>query len=66
MVNLQVTDAHAAHAELTGRGVRFVRAPEREDWSELVATLEDPDGNLLQLLGIISLTQNAHSMYRPW
>ncbi|MSP79260.1 MAG: hypothetical protein EXR67_06910 [Dehalococcoidia bacterium] len=47
MVNPQVADAHAAYEELTKCGVRFVRAPEREDWGEMVTTLQDPDGNLL-------------------
>ena len=41
---------HALHERLTAEGVRFVRPPEREHWGGWVATFEDPDGNLLQLL----------------
>ena len=50
MVNLSVADIHAAHDSLRGKGVRFVRPPEREHWGGYVATLKDPDGNLLQLM----------------
>ena len=32
------------------RSVRVHRAPERESWGGLVATLRDPDGNFVQLL----------------
>ena len=49
-VNLGVTDIQAAHRTLDSRGVAFVRPPEREHWGGWVATLRDPDGNLLQLL----------------
>lgn len=49
-VNLSVADIHAAHRELTARGVAFVRPPEREHWGGWVASFRDPDGNLLQLL----------------
>ncbi len=50
MVNLGVNDIQAAYAALAGRGVEFVRPPEREHWGGWVATFSDPDGNLLQLL----------------
>ncbi len=50
MVNLAVDDIQAVHRELARRGVEFVRPPEREHWGGWVATLRDPDGNLLQLL----------------
>lgn len=49
MVNLQVADIHAAHKALVAKGVAFLRPPEREVWGGLVATLQDPDGNTLQL-----------------
>lgn len=49
-VNLNVRDIHAAYEELIARGVTFVRPPEREHWGGWVASLRDPDGNLLQLL----------------
>jgi uncharacterized glyoxalase superfamily protein PhnB len=50
MVNLAVGDAVAVHARLASRGVVFLRPPERELWGGTVATLTDPDGNILQLL----------------
>jgi len=50
MVNLGVQDIHAAYRTLVERGVRFLRAPEREHWGGWVATFADPDGNVLQLL----------------
>ena len=50
MVNFGTSDIHALHEQLTAAEVRFVRQPEREHWGGWVATLEDPDGNLLQLL----------------
>lgn len=49
-VNLGVTDIHAAWRELEERGVPFLRPPEREHWGGWVASLRDPDGNLIQLL----------------
>ena len=50
MVNLTVTDISAVHDRLVRAGVVFTRAPEREDWGGWVATLADPDGNVLQLM----------------
>ncbi len=50
MVNLATSDIHALHARLSAAGVCFVRSPEREHWGGWVATMEDPDGNLVQLL----------------
>ena len=50
MVNFHVTDIHAVHRTLVGREVEFIRPPEIEHWGGWVATLLDPDGNVLQLL----------------
>ena len=50
MVNLATSDIHTLHKRLAAAGVRFIRPPEREHWGGWVATFEDPDGNLLQLL----------------
>ncbi len=50
MPHLGVTDIHAEHSRLAGAGVEFIRPPEREHWGGWVATLQDPDGNVLQLL----------------
>jgi catechol 2,3-dioxygenase-like lactoylglutathione lyase family enzyme len=49
MVNLLVDDIRAVHARLSDAGVVFTRPPEQEDWGGRVATLLDPDGNMLQL-----------------
>ena len=50
MVHYGVDDIHAEYARLAGLGVEFIRSPEQEDWGGWVATLSDPDGNILQLL----------------
>lgn len=50
MPHLEVADIHAAHRQLAAAGVPFLREPEPEHWGGWVATLQDPDGNLLQLL----------------
>lgn len=50
MVNFDVGDIHGLHERLAGKGVSFIRPPEKEHWGGWVATFEDPDGNLLQLL----------------
>ena len=50
MPHLGVSDIHAEYARLAAAGVTFIRAPEREHWGGWVATLKDPDGNVLQLL----------------
>ena len=50
MVNFDATDIHALHAELTAKGVEFIRPPERESWGGWVASFLDPDGNIIQLL----------------
>lgn len=50
MVNLATSDIHALHERLVSAGVHFIRPPEREHWGGMVATFQDPDGNLLQLL----------------
>ena len=54
MVNLAVDDIAAVHARLRAAGVAFTRPPEREDWGGWVASLTDPDGNLIQLMQLPS------------
>lgn len=49
MLNLTVRDIAAAHARLAAAGVVFARPPEQEPWGGWIATLADPDGNVLQL-----------------
>ena len=50
MVNLGTTDIHADAARLASAGVAFIRQPEQEGWGGWVATFQDPDGNVIQLL----------------
>ena len=51
-INLFVDDVEGEFARVLAadRSVRVHRAPERESWGGLVATLRDPDGNFVQLL----------------
>lgn len=41
---LQVADAHAAHEELTARGVEVLRPPRKELWGLIEMWVADPDG----------------------
>ncbi len=50
MVHLNVRDIQQIYAQMQAHGVVFIRPPEREHWGGWVATFEDPDGNILQLL----------------
>ena len=50
MVHLGVAGIHDEYRRLMDQGVEFIRVPEREEWGGWVATLLDPDGNILQLL----------------
>jgi predicted enzyme related to lactoylglutathione lyase len=50
MVHLKVGDIHALSARLKSHGTAFLRDPEQESWGGWVATFQDPDGNILQLL----------------
>lgn len=60
MINLSVADIHSFYEDTLARGVRYVRPPEREHWGGYVATLEDPDGNLLQLLQLRDAEGNPY------
>ena len=50
MLHLKVNDIHAVVDRLRGRGAVILREPELETWGGWVATFQDPDGNILQLL----------------
>ena len=50
MPHLEVDDIHQEYRRLREEGVEFIRPPEREHWGGWIATLKDPDGNILQLL----------------
>ncbi len=49
-LNLFVDDVAAEFTRLRAQGVPFVREPELEFWGGTVATMQDPDGNYVQLL----------------
>ena len=50
MINLGVQDINGVYQRLKDRQVAFIRPPEQERWGGWVATFNDPDGNVLQLL----------------
>ena len=50
MPHLGVDDIHAEALRMAEAGVEFIRPPEQEHWGGWIATLKDPDGNILQLL----------------
>jgi predicted enzyme related to lactoylglutathione lyase len=50
MVNLLVDDIRPVYAGALERGARSLRPPETESWGGLVATLQDPDDNIIQLM----------------
>ena len=50
VLRLGVQDIHAHCQRLADRDGEFNRPPEMEHWGGWIATLKDPDGNILQLL----------------
>jgi predicted enzyme related to lactoylglutathione lyase len=50
MLNLSVDDCQAEYDRLSGQGVEFLREPSAENENLIMATLKDPDGNVLQLM----------------
>jgi catechol 2,3-dioxygenase-like lactoylglutathione lyase family enzyme len=49
-VSFAVLDIVATHARLRAQGVEFSGAPEHQPWGGVLATLNDPAGNALQLV----------------
>ena len=49
--SLETPDIQAAFKMLSDRGVRFLSEPEPQPWGGVLAHFEDPDGNVLTLLG---------------
>ena len=49
-LSFTVDDAAAKHRELQARGVRFTGLPEKQAWGGILATLQDPSGNELQIV----------------
>jgi predicted enzyme related to lactoylglutathione lyase len=49
-LSFTVADVQATHDQLVSRGVRFTGLPERQAWGGVLATLQDCDGNELQVV----------------
>jgi len=50
MINFNVSDINEVSSKLKHHGTKFIREPELEHWGGIVATFEDPDGNIIQML----------------
>lgn len=50
-VSLRVEDMDQAYRSLQEKGVHFTSPPEKQDWGGSLAHFQDPDGNVLTLLG---------------
>ena len=50
-VSLRVEDLQAFYQDFLAKGVKFSAAPESQPWGGSLAHFEDPDGNVLTLLG---------------
>jgi predicted enzyme related to lactoylglutathione lyase len=49
-LSFTVQDIEAKHQELASRGVHFTGMPEKQSWGGILATLQDPSGNELQIV----------------
>ena len=49
-LSFTVQDAEAKHRELAALGVPFTGLPEKQFWGGILATLQDPSGNELQIV----------------
>ena len=49
-LSFTVQDVEAKHRELAARGILFTGVPERQQWGGILATLQDPSGNELQIV----------------
>lgn len=49
-LSFTVQDAAAKHIELQALGVPFTGPPEKQFWGGILATLQDPSGNELQIV----------------
>ena len=50
-VSLRVDDIDAVYKSLSDKGVLFLGPPEKQDWGGSLAHFQDPDANVLTLLG---------------
>ena len=49
--SLAVDAIEEVYTELSGRGVKFHGPPARQAWGGILAHFDDPDGNVITLLG---------------
>ena len=49
-LSFTVQDTEAKHRELAAKGVHFTGLPEKQLWGGILATLQDPPGNELQIV----------------
>ena len=49
-LSFTVHDVQAKYTELAARGVPFTGLPEKQQWGGTLATLQDPEGNELQIV----------------
>ena len=49
-LSFTVKDVREKHRELVSLGVPFTGAPEKQFWGGILATLQDPSGNELQIV----------------
>jgi catechol 2,3-dioxygenase-like lactoylglutathione lyase family enzyme len=50
-VSLRVDDIDEIYRSLKGKGAIFTSPPEKQEWGGTLAHFQDPDGNVLTLLG---------------
>jgi predicted enzyme related to lactoylglutathione lyase len=50
-VSLSVDDVDETYEHLVSRGVKFLNPPARQPWGGVLAHFEDPEGNVITLLG---------------
>ena len=50
-ISLQVDDIADVYRSLSAKGVNFLAPPEKQPWGGSLAHFEDPDRNILTLLG---------------
>jgi catechol 2,3-dioxygenase-like lactoylglutathione lyase family enzyme len=50
-VSLRVDDIDGVYDTLKTKGVQFGSPPKKQDWGGSLAHFQDPDGNILSLLG---------------
>jgi len=50
MINFGTKNIYPLVQQLKDKGIQLLRGPDEEHWGGIVATIEDPDGNVIQFL----------------